>query len=228
MLRLEKSQNRDIQIAMRSKQSWMRKDVMQAFGIAFMLHLIAFGAVRIHSILQEEDQSHLRTQVFVEPIQHNPLISEAKIQTSLPEPIALVPTIPSIPLQKVEIPFTFVEESQLGSNPFQVLEEDWDQFAHVGSRSQRAPIQVNVYGNLTEKTLLNDGIKTVMTSHQSGAIRYEVRMNNQSGIIFWHELKQASESSEMVQNAEMILRNIRFAKDNGDLTTTGEVEIVYD
>lgn len=246
MLKLEKiAKTLEISITLRERERFLNKTFVQALMIALGLHLLAGVLFNVHFIKITGSQSTF-PPAFVEAdlstlIDNSVIAVAEEDETHLKHFVEAKGSKPPNP----EISVTeYVQQTiQLNKlcewekNPFIAIEAQINSQAiplpDLSKSKPLVPIRVHVSGGLDAETILEEGWENIDLSAINKLpiplykVAFAVRLDNQSGCLFWYELKTDKFYKEVDALAEDILKNMCFKK-NGDLfATLGEVEIIF-
>jgi len=241
MLKLEKTRHCDIAVSLRNQRTRFNRPFFYAFGIALALHFIPALFFYIRPFISIGDA--VLPPVFVE----TDLTSSAENshgvlayldQEGRPSRYSLEPPLSS-PQMPETMPASISHQAErpksqnFTDNPFAGLEEDWDYlFASDHSTpAAQAPIRLRISGGLSEQILIDDGIhqkiSIPMQCDGSHIVVYDIRVEGESGLVFWHMAKQSSPLSPLNRTAEAILCDMRFKPDPNIFVQDGVVEIIF-
>jgi hypothetical protein len=145
--------------------------------------------------------------------------------------LAPSPSDPDMHILPQAIPkqhLAFKETQVPRKNPFLSIEEDWQALVQESQPSKK--IKIHVSGPLSEFPLVDDQLqqeeaKLASTfAELSAKVKYEVRIDHQTGKVFWYKLKQEIENPKLIHATAEILQRIRFKKGVNHFVTAGEIE----
>lgn len=245
MLKLEKiAKTLEISITLRQRESLFNKTFIQALMIAIGLHLFAGILFNVRFIKIAGSQTVI-PPAFVEADltapSDNSIVAIAEEEENHPkhfiEAKGSKPQLPAIPLSEHAQQTVQLQKACCWKkNPFIEIEA----YANPAPiplpkapNTPGQPIQVYVSGGLNAASLMQEGwesidpatLKTQAT--QNYCVIFAVRIDGQTGSVFWYEFKTDRAHKELDALAEQILKNMRFDKSEDSFATLGEVEIVF-
>lgn len=239
MLKLEKTRSREIHVCLRSRQRVFSRSFIYAFLIALALHLGGFLMFHVRTLFIKDKgsfppivvEADLSGELYHEDSEALALLGKKEAPHYRLAPHISDPSIPSLAIEIPKRDHVFAAEEVGRSNPFLEIEED-PEHVHksIPNKHRGKPFVMHVSGPLAEIPLLDDGfnqmsseISALCTRFSAGiVVRYEVRVENQTGRIFWHMLKQAPD--HLAGIASKILEKMRFQQDDRHFVTSGEIE----
>jgi len=234
MLKLEKGRSKEVNIILYRPVMFWNKIFCKAFLFALGMHLLAISLFHIHNFIFSSEK--VLSPVLVE-IDRNLLVNEsdAEMRAHIEEikysrhalmPKASEPELPQVDLKMEPIKFEFASEMNRSANPFVSIEELLADFS-VLKKVQKPAVEVFVAGPLAEISLIDVQKPTLVQDVIKQSIHiYEVRVEANTGHVFWYVAKDFHEQSENTKKAEQILNRLQFQTDSSLFAVDGEVTIV--
>jgi len=228
MLKLEKiAKTMEISISLRRREGFFNKRLLQALAIALFLHVSAGVLFQVRPFKVIGSQMIFPPIVVDADIQLTPVIAELDKEDTLPRLIREPKSsLPLFPKPGLEIAGTKSAIEPRGDD-FYLFEQDIYPIEWMVRQKAKNPIEVTLSGPLAERKLLDDGTDHFKSIFKSGKAVFAVQVDDKTGSIFWYQSKQSQNSIELEQQAERIVRAIRFQEEGDSFVTTGEVEIQF-
>lgn len=246
MLRLERaSKSGEIHVQLRTKERFFNSTLCLALGIAAFMHLLAIvffhvkpfkvesqwviPAVRVNSEVGakvEEGDAFVLAQ-----------IEEGKQLTpSFKAPPRSRLVLPGLPDSYAALPLTLTEET---TSEMTVRDKDPSPLQEILPLKQ-APLprsvsydsfEIALSGRLADKEVLKKMVPDQITSSVAGLSRFRsrhlVRIDEKTGMIFWHKPLELTKNTILDRKASQILASLRFKPDPQMIDTEGEIEITF-
>lgn len=249
MLGLKKSpKNNEIHLQLKPKQRFFDQSLRLAFMIALALHLGAalLFHVRLFSNRQIETilpPTNTLAHFIKSSADENEAIVTSRIDTEGRLTAAqLIPPASNPELLSFESPKLIKElqfkQFDLLYNPFIEIEREVEEnyFTHLDLPLFTSPVKIAVSGPLAEIPIapldkqFHDLFELQQYSpHQYSQKRaiYTVKVDTNSGQIFWYQLKENAIEQSQTALAEKLLKNFHFLFSTQEVIVNGEIEIIF-
>jgi hypothetical protein len=246
MLKLEKiAKTLEISITLREREHFLNKTFVQALIIAIGLHLFAGVLFNVRFIKITASQS-IFPPAFVEAdlsiLSDNSVVAVAEEEDNhlkhFIEAKGSKPPAPEFTTRDyIQQTIQLNKACEWEKNPFIAIESQINQqsipLPTFSKNKSFKPVSVSVSGGLDPIALIDEGwgkmdfsiLKKLTTPYYR--VIFSVRLDNQSGCLFWHEFKTDRSNKELDYLAEYILKNMCFDINKDLFATLGEVEIVF-
>lgn len=225
MLKLEKTQQ-EITLTIRTQERRVNRTFLSALTIALALHA---GALLLFQIYQFLPRDTLLPPTTVEALFEEETFAQAGLEELMRKHF-LQPT-PSMPsLSTFLLPTQNCLELQVEKqtqDPFLALKEDWEALFHPQKDESMTTPVMQITGLLAERELLGS-VTELLAKHLppvSGTYTYDVRMENQSGKIFWFSPVHPQDP-QLEREMRKLLLALRFKPDPQECITSGQIEII--
>ena len=244
MLKLEKiAKTLEISISLRPQAPFFTRHFIEAFSIALGLHLLA-GFLFTIQRGNTSDNLTVLSPVYVESeaFLNNQVVADFKaedvVHRYMQEPMESWPEYPSfssIPVGINAQPFRKPKKET--GNPF-IKSERWLATPTIPlptlPEKQWKPLQISVSGGLENYPLLNEGWRNADLAFLKNLplneckASYEIRLDLQTGSIFWYQPLYSCKSGKYRRFAEQILNRMIFhVSDPSKAVVSGTVEICF-
>ena len=232
MLQLERNRNQRVDIALKGKSKTLNRVLLQAFGIALILHLCAGILFQVRHLFRFDEQ--ILPPVIVQADLSPPPaatmmtseISNGQRRVSF-HPVFSDPELPA----PQSLDFIFASEEKLKNKILRdllmELEENWYGPVQAVSADPVLSSGIEVAGPIASIPLLNleEGIGFCVSAEE-GMVRYNVRLENRTGRIFWYDPVQSPLPLALQQQAQKILEHLRFQPSEG-FVSAGEITLCF-
>lgn len=231
MLKLEKNlQDQFITLQWRKSYSPFNRLFFQALAIALAIHLGFFLLFRIQPF-------SIGSSFYFSPVEVNTdffdvsegliAFSENSSEEEIPIPFFIKP--PEVPTISSFVFATSIESILLNSN------EDNRFILHFPSQVPLfyQPIQYTISGPLADLPIIKEPDFTKIREIQKGSsltfykAQYDVKVDENSGLIYWYTKKVSSGLKQFDQLAEKLLLDLRFLINDTQDILSGTIEITF-
>lgn len=241
MLKLERvSKSGEINVRLRTCERFFNPVFCLSLGLAVFLHLLAIIVFHISPFKIESQwifpSVKVNSELGLQPD------SDTFILAHMEENKLLTPAFQYPPRSTSELPiytenslFTRLKPDE--SEGFAQLINTFDlRMLPLTHLSPKLPVTcdsftITISGRLAETELLEQMLPTKIQlqspSIKKVRVRYNVRVDEKNGRIFWVRRIESSKRNDFDQQSEMILNSLYFKNDPKNIETEGEVEITF-
>lgn len=244
MLKLQRnSQGQEISVAFRSKERFFNRPFLIALSVALAIHIGLILMFHIAPIkIRWSTASTLPTIVETDLAQKEGSSVTASFTVNELTDRLLSTAPPSLPLLADTPIFSKVHHFELneGSSSIFDLFNDIEQEAYLpafspANASSLKPISVIISGPLAIKILLNDPLKEINNVDICRELKvcspkqlcYFVRVDEQTGKVFWHESINPSENGAVEAFAVKIIYGLQFETSPIAFVSKGSIELHF-
>lgn len=237
MLKLEKvAKTLEISITLRKRERLFNRALLQAFAFAAALHLVGLLLFHVSPFKITGNQGLIPPIVVDADISLGPeaaviaqIESEDTVPRAIREPKGSSFTFPDVPFTDPNVlPLSTPGKRPSDKNPLVPLEKEILTDALLETKRNHAPIELHISGPLAQAPLntLSLGRPSIHLQEPYRAM-YDVRLDETTGSIFWLKPLHTPVNSALDQQAEQILRELRFAEGSPSISESGMVEIYF-
>ena len=246
MLKLERhSRLGSVDVLLRHRESLLTPRFLLALSLALFIHLTGLLLFQIKPyFVRDIARLYPPVEISIDFVKGEEGRVEAQISGDkksfyffdLP---TSAPTFPLLPLTVSKELLTY-QDIPLKKDPFAKLTGELvdDELFHLDKLSPSArpahPIDIRISGSLSRLKVIDEGWsgrdfpgigfgKRAKNHHTV----FEVKVDDRTGHIFWHELQNTLKKTALVAYADKILNRMRFEKDPRGFITEGQVEINF-
>ncbi len=245
MLKLEKvSKSLELSITFRKQARFFNRTLIQALALAIGLHLLAFFLFHVSAFKVLGSHVHIppvnvETDIFInsDPIVTAQIAQDETHYKFVKEPRSSSPAIPSVIIHS-PLPAPVLTEKAVFRKPFEEIKSadlyPIDFLTFSSPNSVKEPIQVYAFGLLAhrislENSLIDNALNDLKKVGHPLSFRasFAVKVDDQTGSIFWYESKHQEKSQEMELLAEQVLKSIHFTPYADSFVSAGDLEIHF-
>lgn len=234
MLRLEKAKNRDFRITFHKTRTIFTSAFLKGLSIALILHLGAFLLINIHTLLSSKNEKTIPIMAVADLHDGNSSVANSSsFLIEVPEWLVMVFSEPRIVNSEIKANVWREDSTHLAwLDASSIAENNWGHLEKINTpiTPEFKPVEIRVSGALAECGMIKEDIKRPLPKVASGAYMavFDVRVDNSTGELFWHSLKQGTGNSLLNQYAENILTQLRFEIEGRSSDfSLGEIEIAF-
>lgn len=239
MLKLEKSSSKPVYISIRENTRLLTPTFLQALAVAFSLHVFAVILFHVQPFrINQANTQFPPVQVNIEiALPESAIFAELKDanshQIAVPEPDWPKPSIPYLSLNSPNHLEIFTSGEIMPMDPFHLdfheqLIGSWIKMDPAPIAQRKVPL-LEIRGPLASRPVVAGTLPELSTPKKNGkSIRlvYSVKVDDESGHVFWYFPKTHPLDKKVEDDAVAILEALKFEPVSEGFVTQGEIELV--
>jgi hypothetical protein len=229
MLKLERlTKKLELSVTLRKREPFFNREMVQAMALGIALHLFFFFLFPIATLKFHGSQLFLPPVSVAADIPSSSgavtiEMNQEEMAASHLEP----PSLWTLSIPEVDLTIFPKIASYSGDVSFEQQHLNYPLLSLLDSLPKPVtPFQIHVSGPLSDVSFfLNYHVPPIPEGLFKAS--FLVRMENQTGKIFWYEYREEPQNEAMRQLAQEVLNHLQFVKNKNLFVTDGEVEIIF-